>query len=87
MPVVRTKRFDAAFFALRDQVVQKKVLKALRVLAENPRHPSLRVKPVQGTKGVWEARVDDQYRMTFEMLGDSLILRNVDNHDDCLRNP
>ncbi|MDO8670489.1 MAG: hypothetical protein Q7O66_03550 [Dehalococcoidia bacterium] len=63
------------------------MIKTLRLFAGNPRHPSLLVKPVQGTGGVWEARVDDQYRLTFEMFGDSLILRNVDNHDDCLRKP
>ncbi len=87
MLVIRTRSFDDAFFALRDQKVQRKVLKALRLLGENPRHPSLQVKVVQGTKGIWEARVDNQYRVTFEMSGDSLTLRNVDNHDDCLRNP
>jgi hypothetical protein len=31
--------------------------------------------------------VDIHYRMTFERTGNLFILRNVDNHDDCLKTP
>ena len=68
--------------------IQKKVKKSLRLLAENPRHPSLRSKPVEGAPGIYEARVDMQYRMTYERLpGDVLRLRVVGKHAEALKNP
>ena len=86
MPIILTARFEKAFKAL-GKPVQRKVLRTLRLLDENPRHPSLHVKPVQGTRGIWEARVDLQYRMTFERERETIIMRNVDNHDEYLRKP
>jgi mRNA-degrading endonuclease RelE of RelBE toxin-antitoxin system len=68
--------------------IQKKVKKALRLLAENPRHPSLRSKPIEGAPGIYEASVDIQYRMTYErLLGDVLRLRVVGKQDEALKNP
>lgn len=68
--------------------IQTKVQKCLRFMAEDPRHPSLRSKPIQGAPGIYEARVDLQYRMTYERLpGDILRLRVVGKHEDALRNP
>ena len=67
--------------------IQKKTDKQIRLLAENLRHPSLQVKKIQGTVGIWEARVDLHYRMTFERTGDSIHLRVVGNHDEALKNP
>ena len=43
--------------------------------------------PVQGNPGVYEARVDQQYRFTFTKEEDVYILRVVGNHDDVLKNP
>ena len=74
------------------------VFKQLRIrasfLESNPRHPSLKTHEVKGALGelggkIFEAYVTDKYRMTWE-YGPSkgeIILRNVDNHDDCLKNP
>lgn len=59
----------------------------IRLLADNPRHPSLQVKKIRGTSDIWEARVDRQYRMSFEWTGDVILLRVVGNHDDVLKNP
>ncbi|NJN55096.1 MAG: hypothetical protein HC804_10260 [Anaerolineae bacterium] len=67
--------------------MQAKVQKSLRLLDENPRHPSLQVKQIQGAKGIYEGRVDRKYRFSFEFDRDDLILRNVDNHDECLKIP
>ena len=69
------------------RLTQRKVEKALSLLAEDLRHPSLQVKPVKGTRGIWEARVDLHYRMTFEIVGDAVYLRVVGNHDEVLRHP
>ena len=42
---------------------------------------------VESAPGVFEAYVDVKYRMTFERRSDTFVMRNVDNHDECLRNP
>lgn len=86
MPVTFSSRFIRQYGRL-PLVIQQKVKKALRLLDTNFRHPGLRSHPVEGAPGVFEAYVDRQYRMTFERQGDTLVMRNVDNHDECLRNP
>lgn len=59
--------------------------KAIRFLQTNPRHPSLQAKKMQGTEGIWEARVSIFHRITFELAGDTIILRRIGAHD-VLRN-
>jgi mRNA-degrading endonuclease RelE of RelBE toxin-antitoxin system len=88
MPKIKlTRRFRKSFSRL-PVSIQEKVRKQIRLLAENPRHPSLRTKPVQGAAGIFEARVDGEYRMTYEREeGDVLLLRVVDKHDEALKNP
>ena len=86
MPIVITDRFKRAYSKLPPEIRQK-VKKALRLLDADPRHPSLRVHPIRGTSGIYEARVDQKYRMSFEFSGDDKIMRNVDNHDECLKKP
>ena len=67
--------------------LRKKVDKQIRLLAGNLRHPSLNCKKIQGRENIWEARVDEKYRMTFEIVNDTIFLRVVDDHDKALRNP
>ncbi len=86
MPLVITRRFKKAYQKLPARI-QKKVKKALTLLDENPRHPSLRVRKIQGTPDIFEGRIDRQYRFSFQFSGQDKVLRNVDNHDDCLKNP
>lgn len=66
---------------------QGQILKAVRLLGENPRHPGLRTHRVQGVKGVWEARCSQGDRLTFEYGDDCIILRVHCNHDEVLRRP
>jgi mRNA interferase RelE/StbE len=82
-----TDAFKKSFDDL-PEPIRKKVKKALRFLAEDPRHPSLQSKPIQGAPGIYEARVDRFYRFTYERLpGDVLRLRVVGRHDETIRNP
>ena len=86
MPIALTARFVKQYSRLpRD--TQRKVDKALKLLDLDFRHPGLRSHTVQGAPDIFEAYVDQKYRMTFERKSDLYILRNVDNHDDCLREP
>ncbi len=58
------------------------IKECLRRLAVDPRHNSLHVKKMRGQKGLWEARVDQGNRVTFEFGPDKLIrLINNCNHD------
>jgi mRNA interferase RelE/StbE len=86
MRVEFTTRFERAYAALEVNQAEQ-VDKALRLLAADPRYPSLRVKKMEGRKGVWEARASESLRLTFEMRGDSILLRNVGLHDETLGNP
>ena len=61
--------------------LRQRVQKALKLIQENPRYPSLQVKPVKGTKHIWEARVSLAYRMTFNWHSDLITLRRVGTHD------
>jgi len=83
---VVTKRFEAAYRDL-PEALRRKTDKALRLLAENPAHPSLRLKKIQGVMGIWEARIDKSCRMTLEIRSDCYLLRNVGRHDETLDNP
>jgi addiction module RelE/StbE family toxin len=88
MPKIRfTRRFLKSFSRL-PAAVQEKIKKQIALLAENPRHPSLHTKPIQGAPGIYEARVDVDYRMTYEReADDTLALRVVGKHDEALKNP
>jgi mRNA interferase RelE/StbE len=47
---------------------------------DNPKHPSLRIKKMEGHPSVWEARITKVYRMTFQIDGDVFLLRRVGPH-------
>ncbi len=63
-----------------------RILECIQKLDSKPRPPGLHTHRVQGTKGVWEAYVDDANRLTFEYDGPDLVLRVHCNHD-ILRRP
>ena len=70
--------------------LQKQIL----LLERNPRHPSLSTHVIKNAIGsyggkIFEGYVNKQYRFTWEYgeRRSEIILRNVDNHDECLKNP
>ncbi len=88
----RTEHFKQAFKSLPADI-QEKAAKAFRLFKDDPRHPSLVIKKIKGTAGIWEGRVDQSYRFTFHYeKGASaeetvVVFRNIDRHDECLKNP
>ena len=88
----RTERFRKAFKAL-PRAVQEKVVKAFALFQQDQRHPSLLIKKMQGRAGIWEGRIDQDYRFTYHYekgrFPDEIVcvFRNVDSHDECLKNP
>ena len=65
---------------------QRRVDRKLSLLLENPRHPSLRFRKMEGYENIWEMRVSRNYRVTPLQSGEEFYLRNVGTHD-ILRNP
>lgn len=86
MLIARTERFKAAYRELTPPN-QQQARKAIRLLRENSRHPGLRVKKIKGTEDIWEARASRSMRITFEVRGDLIILRNIGEHDETLAKP
>ena len=86
MKIARTERFKKAYQKL-NQRQRRAVEKALSFLVNNIQHPSLRVKKIEGTAGIWEARASKSIRLSFEFRDDTLTLRNVGDHDEVLRGP
>lgn len=86
MPLEITHRFSHQYQKL-PPAIQRNVDKALRLLDADFRYPGLHSHPVEGAPGIFEAYVDIKYRLTFARRSNMLILRNVDNHDECLKNP
>ncbi len=86
MPIQFSGRFVKQYERL-SKTIQRKVDKALRLLDADFRYPGLRSHPMEGVEGIYEAYVDAKYRMTFERHGKVFLMRNVDNHDECLKNP
>jgi mRNA interferase RelE/StbE len=66
--------------------LRRRIREKLRLLAENPGHPSLRVKRMPGHRGIWEMSVSMDHRVTFEYAGNTIRLRRVGSHD-ILQNP
>lgn len=86
MKVVFTEQFEQAYQRL-TAAERRSVRKALSLLGDNPRHPGLRVKKMKGKQNAWEARPSTRLRLTFEMAGETIVMRNVGEHDTVLRSP
>lgn len=86
MEILFTEQFEQAYEKLaKDE--KDSVQKALLLLGNNPRYPSLHVKKLEERGNIWEARPSKRLRMTFEMSGNTITMRNVGEHDKVLRKP
>jgi mRNA-degrading endonuclease RelE of RelBE toxin-antitoxin system len=80
-----THSFIKDYRGLPDQL-QKTVDKKLKLFLDNQRHPSLKIKKMQDPRGIWEGRITQGYRFTFQIEGEICILRRLGTHD-ILRTP
>lgn len=56
--------------------------KKLKFFVENPTHPSLRTKKIQGTNGIWESSVNMDIRILWFYENNELIfLLDIGHHD------
>ena len=86
MKIKAYKRFKEAYRDL-PKKIQRKTDRQLSFLTENMKHPSLHTKKIKGTQGIWEARINLHYRLTFEFIEETIFLRVVGNHNEVLKNP
>ena len=86
MEIIFTEQFEQAYEKL-TSIEKQGVRKALTQSGNNLKHPSLRVKKMEGRKDVWEARSSKRLRMTFEIAGEIIVMRNVGEHDKVLKKP
>ncbi len=68
------------------QEIQVRTDKTLLLLEKNLQYPSLHVKKMEGTNDIYEWRISDNYRGTFQKIGNMVYLRKVGTHN-ILRNP
>ena len=61
--------------------IRTKVDRQLRNLSQNPRHPGLFARKMTGYSDVWEARIDEHYRVTFQIVDDVIVVRRVGTHE------
>lgn len=80
MIIVRSPRFDRAYKKLPPDVQKQFQQKLALLVSSNLMHPSLRVKRIKGTEGIWEASIDMAHRFTFEKIEGGLRLRVIGRH-------
>jgi mRNA-degrading endonuclease RelE of RelBE toxin-antitoxin system len=84
--IARSARFKKAWEQLHEEE-KELARKALRNLAANIRYPALKAKKIKGTEDIWEARASRSLRITFQIEGDTINLRNIGRHDEALERP
>ena len=83
--IVTLPTFDKDFRKLHPDI-KNIVLNKIAIFIDNPNHPSLRIKKIKGTANTWEMSITKNYRITFNPVGDTKILRKVGTHN-VLNNP
>jgi mRNA interferase RelE/StbE len=84
--ITRTESFKKAWKRL-DEAQKALAWKAIDNMVIDMRYPSLKVKKIKGIEHIWEARVSRSLRITFQIEGDMIILRNIGQHDETLERP
>ena len=79
MRLRRTNRFVKDYIDLPTEI-KKRTQKALHTLLRDPHYPSLQIKKMGGTQHIWELKVSDSYRITFQISEDTYILRRIGTH-------
>ena len=86
MKIIQTDSFKKDYQRLPEKV-KKQTDKALKLLAANLFHPSLRAKKIKSREGIWEGTITKGYRFSFEIRGNTYILRRIGKHEELLRRP
>lgn len=77
---LRTRQFKKQYQKLPAKV-QTKFQKQIKLLIQDIRHPSVQAKKMQNTADIWEGRIDYQYRFTFKLIDETIMLRAIGTHE------
>ena len=80
MKLIYTEKFKKDYKKL-SLPLQRTVEQKLLLLVKDIFHPSLGVKKVRKYKGIFEGRVNKNFRFLFEVIPGSYILLRVKKHD------
>lgn len=79
--ITYTKRFEKHYQKL-SQIEKAQIRKTVRLLSENPFHPSLRTKRIKGTDSFLECSVNMDIRIIwYYESGQMILLLDVGHHD------
>jgi hypothetical protein len=79
MRVVLTERFVGDYVEAPAEI-QKLFGKLLAHLLRDLRHPSLRAKKYDDARDIWQARVSQDWRLYFQIVGDSYEILSIRQH-------
>ena len=79
MRFVRTPHFLRAYHKA-PEAIRRAFDKKAALLLENLNHPSLRAKKYDEASGLWQARVNDDWRFYFLIDGDAYVLLELRRH-------
>ena len=85
LQITFTERFQKHYKYL-TKIEKKQFKNKLALFSENPMHPSLRVKRIQGTSDLFEFSVNMDIRVIWVYEGESLVALVDIGHHDILRN-
>lgn len=67
----------------KDRNISNKIDTTIARFKENPKHPSLRLHKLSGSKGqAWSISVTDDIRLIFVYSNDGIVVIDVGKHDD-----
>jgi mRNA interferase RelE/StbE len=79
MRLARTPHFLRAYNKAHERI-QRAFDKQVTLLLENLHHPSLRAKKYDESAGLWQARVNDDWRFYFTIEGDTYVMHEIKRH-------
>lgn len=87
---------DMEQYRLND-ILRKKIVKALVLLEANPLHPGLHLERIKNDPSAWSSRIDGRYRLSFDPgsylpagnpdWSATLTLLRILDHDDLYKSP
>ena len=86
MKLFFSERFKKDYKLFPDDIKQL-INSKLKILTENPLHPSLRTKKIKGKEDIFETSINMQIRMTWNYYEGKILLRAIGEHDKTLKNP
>lgn len=86
MEIYFSEKFRKDYRLFSDEI--KKIIRVkLKILSENPYHPSLRTKKIKGKEDIFETSINMNIRMTWNYYKGKIFLRTIGEHDRTIKNP